>query len=238
MDPRPSPAPEAHPRGEDSRRAILQAAIREFADHGEAGARTDAIARAAGVNKALLHYYFGSKDGLYGAVLDEVFRGKAERFVALLAGSGSPGERALRYLLAHFDDLAASDAHGRLLGQEMLRARQGSAHRIPRIVEVGFGPVSRAFAAVLAEGAAAGEFRAVDPGTVIHPLLGGNVFYFISAPFFREITGKDPRDPALLARQRGALLDAAATLLFADPEQGRALARRIHAQTEPIGGRP
>ncbi|HEV7217637.1 MAG TPA: helix-turn-helix domain-containing protein, partial [Terriglobales bacterium] len=43
---------------EESRAAILQAAVREFADEGIAGARTDAIARAAKVNKALLYYYF------------------------------------------------------------------------------------------------------------------------------------------------------------------------------------
>jgi hypothetical protein len=64
-------------------------------------------------------------------------------------------------------------------------------------------------------------------------LTGVNVFYFISTPFFREISGKDPRDPELLARQRRVLLEFAATALFADPEGGRALARRIHADLEP-----
>ena len=43
---------------ERSRAAILQAAVREFSEEGIAGARTDAIARSAGVNKALLYYYF------------------------------------------------------------------------------------------------------------------------------------------------------------------------------------
>ena len=49
-----------------SRRAILQAAITEFSREGVAGARTDAIARAAKVNKALLYYYFEDKESLYG----------------------------------------------------------------------------------------------------------------------------------------------------------------------------
>ena len=59
----------------ESRAAILEAAVAEFADDGIAGARTDAIARAAGVNKALLYYYFKDKEALYGAVLDRVFAG-------------------------------------------------------------------------------------------------------------------------------------------------------------------
>ena len=58
---------------EESRAAILQAAAREFAEHGIAGARTDTIAREARVNKALLYYYFHDKEALYSAVLDETF---------------------------------------------------------------------------------------------------------------------------------------------------------------------
>ena len=57
---------------EESRAAILMAAINEFAEHGIAGARTDAIARSARVNKALLYYYFKDKDALQylGAYFD------------------------------------------------------------------------------------------------------------------------------------------------------------------------
>ena len=57
---------------EESRTAILQAAIREFAREGVSGARTDAIARAAKVNKALLYYYFRDKEALYAAVVETV----------------------------------------------------------------------------------------------------------------------------------------------------------------------
>ena len=60
-------------RPEESRDAILQAAVREFAREGIAGARTDAIARQAKVNKALLYYYFKDKEALHSAVLDQVF---------------------------------------------------------------------------------------------------------------------------------------------------------------------
>ena len=51
---------------EQSRKAILDAASLEFATEGIAGARTDAIARSAGVNKALLYYYFMSNALLPG----------------------------------------------------------------------------------------------------------------------------------------------------------------------------
>ena len=60
---------------EKTRAAILKAALEEFSHEGVTGARTDEIARRAGVNKALLYYYFKDKEGLYAAALDQVFSG-------------------------------------------------------------------------------------------------------------------------------------------------------------------
>ena len=56
---------------ERTKRLILDAAATEFCDAGPAGARIDSIAAAAGVNKRMLYHYFGSKDGLFAAVLTD-----------------------------------------------------------------------------------------------------------------------------------------------------------------------
>src|SRR6202040_1979167 len=56
-----------------TRRKLLVAARREFADSGLAGARVDEIAARAGVNKQLVYHYFGDKDALYLAVLEWVY---------------------------------------------------------------------------------------------------------------------------------------------------------------------
>lgn len=74
--------PVARPRdAEATRRRVLNAAIAEFARHGLAGARVDAIALRAKVNKQLLYHYFGSKQMLYLAVLEQAYGGirQAER---------------------------------------------------------------------------------------------------------------------------------------------------------------
>lgn len=231
MKPKPEQPSFPHARTDDTRAAILHAAVGEFTEQGEAGARMDAIARAAGVNKALLHYYYGTKDGLYGAVLDEVFTGLVDPFLQALNGPGSHGERLLRHFLAHFNQLADSNPFTRLMGHELMHARRGQPTRIPKIVTICFGPLHAALCATLAEGMARGELRRQEPGPVILSLTGANVFYFISAPFYREIAGRDPRDPDLLARQRITLLDIAASVLFSDPDQGRRLAQSIQAQT-------
>ena len=69
---------------EKTRAAILKAALEEFAHEGVTGARTDEIARRAGVNKALLYYYFKDKEGLYTAALDQVFSGLHQRVASVL----------------------------------------------------------------------------------------------------------------------------------------------------------
>ncbi len=58
---------------ERTRQRILAAAIEEFAERGSSGARVDSIARRADINERMLYYYFGNKDQLYLAVLEEVY---------------------------------------------------------------------------------------------------------------------------------------------------------------------
>src|SRR6202049_4372951 len=83
---------------EESRAAILRAAAQEFAEHGIAGARTDAIARIARVNKALLYYYFKDKETLYGAVLDKAFSGLKRTVFLVLDGDLPPRQQMMGYV--------------------------------------------------------------------------------------------------------------------------------------------
>src|SRR6202044_221893 len=83
---------------EESRAAILQAAAKEFAELGIAGARTDAIAREARVNKALLYYYFKDKETLYGAVLDHAFSGMKVKVFEALDSDLPPREKLMAYV--------------------------------------------------------------------------------------------------------------------------------------------
>jgi TetR/AcrR family transcriptional regulator len=74
---------------ERTRERILSAALKEFAAHGFAGARVDAIARRADINKRMLYHYFGDKEDLFKAVLR---RKIAERNAWAEASSGEPTE--------------------------------------------------------------------------------------------------------------------------------------------------
>ena len=96
---------------EKTRAAILKAALEEFSHEGVTGARTDEIARRAGVNKALLYYYFKDKEGLYAAALEQVFSGLHERVAGVLERADlPPRERLLLYARTHFDYIASAHA--------------------------------------------------------------------------------------------------------------------------------
>src|SRR6478736_2191778 len=82
--------------------AIVAAALEEFAQLGLAGARIDEIARAARVNKALLYYYFESKEHLYEGVVQQMFEAMTEALRGALETSDGPGERLLAFLEANF----------------------------------------------------------------------------------------------------------------------------------------
>src|SRR6204780_5558631 len=149
-------------RPEESRAAILKAAVAEFAEHGIAGARTDAIARAAHVNKALLYYYFKDKDSLYEAVLDHVFGGLRARVMPALESDLAPRQKMLEYVGAYFDYIAANPRFPRVVQAESMRAGTAS-RRMQRGAKEYFRPIFRKLSEVLRSGIAAGEFRAVNP---------------------------------------------------------------------------
>jgi TetR/AcrR family transcriptional regulator len=203
---------------EESRAAILQAAVREFADHGIAGARTDAIAKSAGVNKALLYYYFQDKDSLYGAVLDKVFSGLRDTVMGALGSDATPSAKIMAYAGAYFDYIAANPLYPRLVQREMMRAGRGQSAHIQHIVKDYFRPVYSRITEVLAEGIGAGEFRPVDPLHFIPSMIAIIVFYFTGAPVMQIMTRVNPLLPERVAERREAVLDFISAALFRHSE--------------------
>src|SRR5579864_3204497 len=125
----------------ETRGRILDAALREFALHGLAGARTETIAAAAGVNKALLYYYFESKEKLYVAALEMIAGRVRDNTMAVFLRDGSPGERVLRAALNHFDRILAQQEFQSLMQQEMIRFHKGEPGAIPVLIKKVFEPV-------------------------------------------------------------------------------------------------
>jgi TetR/AcrR family transcriptional regulator len=198
---------------EQSRAAILKAAVREFARDGVAGARTDAIARLAGVNKALLYYYFKDKEALYEAVLDEVFGGVRLAIQQALAQPLPPRARLRAYVRAHFDYIASNSLYPRIVQAEFLRAGR-DASRLERVAHQYFRPIFSELSALLKEGAQTGDFHPVNPIHFIPSMVSVIVSYFTTAPIMKVMSGLDPMAPERLAERRAAVVEFISGALF------------------------
>ncbi|REJ04140.1 TetR/AcrR family transcriptional regulator [Microbacterium bovistercoris] len=101
---------------EATKRKLLDAGARQFAAHGFAGARMDAIGRDAAVNKERVYQYFGDKRGLYAAVLADQLDALLEGIEITGTGAGAVGGYAGRV----FDRFQSGALAARLLAWESL----------------------------------------------------------------------------------------------------------------------
>ncbi len=197
-----------------SRAAILRAAAEEFAEHGIAGARTEAIAREARVNKALLYYYFKDKETLYGAVLDNAFSGLKATVFRVLDSDLPPREKIMPYVGTYFDFIASNQVYPKLMQREMMRAREGHSPHIEKLVKNYFQPIYARVGELLRKGIAEGEFRKIDPAHFIPSVVAMTIFYFSSAPLMQKIVRFNPLAPERIAERRAAVLDFMSAALF------------------------
>lgn len=179
---------------EGTKAAILAAATREFTEKGFGGARIDAIAAHARINKRMLYHYFGGKEALYVAVLEQTYAAIRTAEAKLDLAHREPEDALLelvqftfRYFLEHPEFLS-------LLGTEnMMKAK--FLKRSERIVAVN-SPLIDELHDVLTRGAKKGVFRqAADPLDVYLTMAALGFFYLsnrwtLSTVFRRDLVAK------------------------------------------------
>jgi TetR/AcrR family transcriptional regulator len=216
-------------RAEQTRKAILDAAIREFSAHGLSGARTEAIAESAGANKALLYYYFKSKKGLYAAALEAVSAQVVGDALAALDPMYSAGERLLRTALNHFDRILTKREFQSLLQQEMVRFHRDESGPSPLFFQSAFKPLLEKLQGAVAEGIKKRELCKMDWMQVMYSIFGANVLYFLSAPMMQLAMSFNPLELEALRQRRVIAVEFLASALFRDREHGARLAKRVLA---------
>lgn len=211
-----SSRPARHARNSaETQSSILRAAERIFAEVGLEGSRTEAIAAAAGVNKAMLHYYFKSKAGLYRAVLEANAREFSRRAGEVLDADGTPGTLILRYVSHHLDFIGARPYYPRLY-QRLIMAGDRMVDVLVRRYSL---PLFRRLGRLVAKAVRSGEFRRVDVRHTVVSLLALSVFYFNAAPVVRRVSGVNVFAPAEQARRKKEVLKFIRHGLFAHPEK-------------------
>ena len=185
---------------------IMDVALAEFGEKGLAGARIDEIAAATQTSKRMIYYYFGSKEGLYLAVLEESYRRVRETEAELRLGDLEP-EAALRRLVAFtFDHHLRNENYIRIVMSENINRGQYLAQS-RRIQELNV-PAIAAIRNLYDRGVENGVFRKGLDAVDIHASISALSFFNVSNQHtFGLIFKLDTRSPAYIAHRRDSVIE-------------------------------
>jgi AcrR family transcriptional regulator len=176
---------------EATRAAILAAALTEFAEHGLGGARVDDIALRAQLDKKLLYYYFGNKDELFTAVLEQAYAHIRSRERHLALDEVDPVEAIRRLVAFTWNYYLEHPEFLRLLNTE----NQYRAEHVKKSVSIKtmHSPFIALIETILDRGRKQGVFRSgIDPVQLYISIAGLAWFYIgnsytLSAYFSRDL---------------------------------------------------
>jgi AcrR family transcriptional regulator len=182
----------------NTREKILGAAVEEFARYGLGGARVDRIAQRSGANKRMLYYYFGDKEGLFLAALENRYEHirSAERTLDL--EDLDPREALERLVRFTWEYFLEHPEFMTLLNSENLH--KGRHVRKSKRVQDMHSPLVETLRAVLRKGEAQRLFRrGVDPVQLYISIAGEIYFYLSNRYTLSRIFDRDLMAPRALA---------------------------------------
>ncbi len=200
-----------------TREDILRVATEEFSAYGLSGGRVDAIAEKTRTSKRMIYYYFGSKEGLYLAVLEKAYR-KIRSLEADLELAGMPPVEALRTLIAStFDHDENNPDFVRLVSIENIH----HANHMKRSSEIGELNISivKTIGDILERGRKEGVFRREIDAVDLHMLISAFCFFRVSNRYtFGTIFHRDLSSPDLYDRHKQMISDAVIAYVMRAPQ--------------------
>ncbi len=184
-----------------TREEILRVAVREFGEKGLAGARIDEIAAATNTSKRMIYYYFGSKDGLYLAALEQSYAGVRDSELRLHLDDMAP-EAALRCLVTvMFDHHLGNESYVRMVMAENINRGRYLA-KSTQIQDLN-RPAIAVLRSIYERGVADGVFRAGLDATDIHASISALNFFNVSNRHtFGLIFQQSIQSPSYIATRR------------------------------------
>ncbi|MGE3986554.1 TetR/AcrR family transcriptional regulator [Pseudorhodoplanes sp.] len=203
---------------EATRARILAAAIDEFANRGLADARTDDIAARCGVDKRLVYYYFGTKEGLYLAALETAYADLTELERAIDVEHLEPKAAIARLINLKIDFYISNPHFISFLNMENLyKAR--TLRKSKRLHEFKT-PLTHTISRILERGVKAGAFRrGIDPIDLYISICALGFMYFANQHTLKVIFDRDLMSPDNLKKRREAIIDL--VLSYLNPANGK-----------------
>lgn len=181
---------------------ILDAAEELFSSRGFDGTKVQEIAAAAGVNKAMLYYYFKDKDDLLISVIGRIIQGIGDAIPQYFAGNEDTVENIEAFLDFYIGYLAKNQSFVRLMAWEMLSGRHIQAIAGNYII-----PVFSLMREKIVEAVSRNIIRPISPEHTVFSVVGMNVFYIVASPLFMLILGDDPLSGEMIEKRKKAVKD-------------------------------
>lgn len=196
---------------------ILRVAELEFGEKGLAGARIDEIAEATRTSKRMIYYYFGNKEGLYLAVLEEAYRRVRDVESDLKLKDLDPLEALRRLVAFTFDHHLQHESYIRLVMSENIHRGEYLAQS-KRIQELNI-PAINAIRHLYERGVQSGQFRpGLDP-VDIHASISALSFFNVSNRHtFGRIFKIDMLSTAFIAHRRESIVEMLVRFVLKMPE--------------------
>ncbi|MBW2052153.1 MAG: TetR/AcrR family transcriptional regulator [Deltaproteobacteria bacterium] len=182
---------------------ILAAALNEFADKGFFGARTQAIADAAGLNKAMLHYYFRSKDNLYQTVLQNVLTLVFSQLKDIIL-HGSSIENRLNLIVDLYMNIFSRNPKFIYL---ILRELVDGGERLEKVL-IGFNEMGLTPFKLLSSAAEDIEMNREEVLHLFISIVSMSLFPLIIDPFLAVLQNYDSRQIKAFRNERRAVIKA------------------------------
>lgn len=187
----------------------------EFGEKGLAGARIDEIAAATDTSKRMIYYYFGSKEGLYTAVLEESYRRMRQNEASLHLEDLEPVEALSKLVAFTFDHHNDNETYIRtVMSENMNRGQYMAKSKFMQELNV---PAISSIAQIYERGVASGVFRpGLDP-LDIHATISALAFFNVSNRHtFDLIFKRDGRSQQAHAKRRANVVELILRYLRAD----------------------
>lgn len=189
-----------------SRRILLETAKKEFARNGLHGSRVDEIAKAAKINKQLIYYYFGEKDNLYLAVLEDAYTDIRAHENALDLGVLDPVAAMKKLVGFTFDYVMENRAFVQLLTNENLM--EAKHIKRSKVIKATQSPIVELVSQTLARGEKTKVFRSgIEPVQLYISMAGLCFFYSANIHTLGFLFDRDFRKKDALAERRAHVID-------------------------------
>jgi TetR/AcrR family transcriptional regulator len=196
--------------GADSRQRIIVAATEVFAQKGKHGARMEEIAAKAEVNKAMVYYYYSTKDSLFRAILVTILRRVYDHVFDILGSEdvsdANPAEKVARLVNAHFIAFSEDVRFAKIL-LHALANEPGDLKAAIRIIrdedETSKPRLPEALLTAVKEGILKREFRELDASQVLISIIGMSLIYFIDKAIAETLLNQKVESDETFLRERG-----------------------------------